>query len=213
MKLQCLLVAAVVAISQHATAETFELCGGFGEPSWDYTNPVNRQPTAYAPQGRIRLVESQYFNSNVEQLIRGTTASNPLGDIKHTLRQLPNHHRALWALSRASRSTRWSSGTNPAEVRCFFQRAAHFNKNDPMVMFIHAMHLHQEREFAEAEQKYLQAGKLGLDTSEYHYNFGLLLFDKEDYAQAREHALKAYTLGYPLPALKRKLVDAGHWTE
>jgi hypothetical protein len=214
MKLRCLLLLTIVGISQHAlAAEQFELCGGFGEPIWDYTDRTNWRPTGDAPQTRIRLVENVHFNANVEQLVRGMTAKNPLGDIKYTLRRFPNHPRALWALSRASRNSRWESGTNPAEVRCFFERAAHFNKKDPMVMFIYAMHLHQEKEIEESKEKYLHAGKLGLDTSEYHYNLGLLLVEKGEYQQARKHAVTAYALGYPLPGLKRKLTEAGHWSE
>lgn len=42
------------------------------------------------------------------------------------------------------------------------------------------------------------------------YFLGLVLFDMKDYEGAREHAGRAYELGYPLPGLRDKLARAGY---
>ena len=42
------------------------------------------------------------------------------------------------------------------------------------------------------------------------YFLGLVLIDLKDYGTAREYAIKAYGLGYPLPGLRDKLARAGY---
>lgn len=192
-------------------AQSFDECGGFNNLMWDYTDPKNWRPSGDAPQGRIRLVENVHFDANVENLVRGHTAIDPLGDIRYTLNRFPNHPRALWAMSRASRHPKWQSRTNQTQVACFFEKALHLHPNDKSVMMVYGMHLHKSGKLDEAAEKYQRAGQLGLDSSEYHYNYGLLLFDKGEMEEAREQAELAYQKGYPLPGLQKKLSAAGHW--
>lgn len=47
-------------------------------------------------------------------------------------------------------------------------------------------------------------------SAELHYFIGLQLAKQERFEKAREHAIQAYTLGYPLPGLKRRLERAGY---
>jgi Flp pilus assembly protein TadD len=46
-----------------------------------------------------------------------------------------------------------------------------------------------------------------------NYNLGLLYVQKKDYEQAKIYAKKAYELGFPLPGLKNKLMEAGKWED
>lgn len=46
-------------------------------------------------------------------------------------------------------------------------------------------------------------------SAEINYTLGLLYFDRHDYVSARECATRAYSLGYPLPGLKNKLIGIG----
>jgi uncharacterized protein HemY len=46
-----------------------------------------------------------------------------------------------------------------------------------------------------------------------NYNLGLLYVQKKDYEQAKIYAKKAYDLGFPLPGLKNKLMEAGKWED
>ena len=57
----------------------------------------------------------------------------------------------------------------------------------------------------------LQAGSTATQGSspELEYALGLAYFDSNQFENAREHARKAYSLGYPLPNLKDKLAKVG----
>lgn len=48
------------------------------------------------------------------------------------------------------------------------------------------------------------------ESAELQYALGLSYLDAKQYEQAREHATKAYELGYPLPGLRDKLKAAGY---
>lgn len=58
----------------------------------------------------------------------------------------------------------------------------------------------------------LEAGSeaTGRQSAEIEYFLGLLLLEMNRPEQAREHASRAYELGYPLPALRNKLERAGY---
>jgi tetratricopeptide (TPR) repeat protein len=51
------------------------------------------------------------------------------------------------------------------------------------------------------------------ESSEIHYNLGLLFFELGELDSALLYAKKAYANEYPLPGLKNKLEAAGHWSE
>ena len=208
-----IIISIVAAASSIVEADLLEKCGGFQPPVWDYADRQNWQPTGDAPQTRIKLVENSHFNAGVERLVKGQTAANPVADITYTLRRFPNHSRALWALSRASRHPQWKTATSFDDVVCYFERALRFRSKDPTVWMIYGMHLQQEGKYDDSAEKYARAEQLGLNSSEFHYNYGLLLADKGDFGTARMHAEKAYQMGYPLPGLRRKLAAAGHWPQ
>lgn len=53
----------------------------------------------------------------------------------------------------------------------------------------------------------------GGQSTEIHYNLGLILLEMGEIDGALEYAHKAYLAGYPLPGLKKKLKQIGRWTE
>ena len=59
----------------------------------------------------------------------------------------------------------------------------------------------------------LGANAEGERDAEFHYIYGHVLVDREEFESAVDHAKKAYALGYPLPGLKRKLKRRGHWQD
>jgi hypothetical protein len=71
-----------------------------------------------------------------------------------------------------------------------------------------AGHLPEARDVLERGVKGTKGG-----TAELHYLLGIVLTDMKDYEPALEHAKLAYKMGYPLPGLKRKLQNAGHWSD
>jgi tetratricopeptide (TPR) repeat protein len=48
------------------------------------------------------------------------------------------------------------------------------------------------------------------ESAEVHYSLGLLYLEEGDIGAAQEHARIAYSRGYPLPGLRRKLAAGGH---
>ena len=153
------------------------------------------------------MVENVHFTSNVESLKSGqTSGADPMGDIAYTLNAFPNHHRALWSVSRLQ--FKQGKPTKPS-AECLLERAIRFSPQDVAVRVIYGAHLHKAGKLNEALQQYLAAEKINPKWAELHNNIGLLYFDLKQYAQAKQHAQLAYQLGYPLPGLRNKLKRVG----
>lgn len=189
--------------------------------TWDYNDPKNWQPSADAPQSRIKLVENVHFKPYIEALIKGNTSGeDPFGDIEYTLRRFPNHHRALWAISRYFRSTKYKASAKRNVNRfgdwkrtphCFFDRAIRFRPNDSKVRTIYAAHLHLSGASDQSLEQYRVAESLGADSPDFYYNYGLLLFDLKKYPESKQMAINARNQGHPLQGLINKLDNAGYW--
>lgn len=208
------LIGLLMSVTCLAEASGMGNCEPVGGPmTWDYQDQANWKPSGDAPQTRIKLVENVHFNQDVESLRRGNTTVDPLGDIAYTLRRFPNHTRALWAVSRYWRTERNKAFGRRAGVgmtaECAFYRARQFKPQDGAVRLVFAAHLQAVGDLREAREQYQVAQSLGVDSADFHYNFALLLFDMEQYEEAKDHAKKAYALGHPLPGLRNKLIDAG----
>ena len=81
------------------------------------------------------------------------------------------------------------------------------NPKDAMVPMIEGLYYYRLGRLAEARKFLGVAVKMDSSNAEIHYNLGLVLFEMGDYGEAREHARRAYALGYPLPGLRNKLKD------
>lgn len=179
-------------------------------------------PYDYAdPKTDKEIVERAHFTSKVENLIGGKTSMTPLGDINYILRVFPNHHRALNAVSKyqirkQQQAQEGGKPYNPESeggltAECYFDRAMRWRPNDPNVHLIYGIHLHRLKKLDQALVAYKTSERLQPNSSDLQYNMGLLYFDIKQYALAKEHARKAYRLGYPLPGLRKKLASVGQW--
>jgi tetratricopeptide (TPR) repeat protein len=159
----------------------------------------------------ILLVESAHFTPGVESLSKGSTGSFG-GDLDYTLRAYPNHYRALFTMSRLQFKEK---KTQPYGARwpvaCYFERALRWRPNDPNVRLVYGIHLFKDGKRKDSVEQLEQAISLGLDTGNAHYNLGLALFETGDMGRSVQHAVRAYRLGFSLPALKTKLQKAGKW--
>lgn len=99
----------------------------------------------------------------------------------------------------------------PASAECYFDRAIRWRPNDPTVRLIHGLYLHLTGNLQGALAEYKLAERIQPNSADLQYNLGLLYFDTKQYALAKEHAKKAYQLGYPLPGLRKKLTSVGQW--
>lgn len=196
----------------HAQA-AFEECGSlmvnWSDP-FDYNNPADQQ--------RLQALESHHFTRDVEQLWGhekcGGNRCGLAGDIDFTLRHYPNHYRAL--LSMVNYHLRGYDQTDRKmryTPECYFDRALRFRPKDPTLHMIFGHYLAKTGKAEQALTKYRDALAMAPNSAEAHYNIALLYIDRGDYVRAREHAHKAYSIGYPLPGLRARLERAGQWSE
>lgn len=199
-----ILPVAALFMTTIACAQAIDECGSLQNAygPYDYTSLEQRR-------SKLPIVESGHFNSDVENLIRGQSGKI-YEDLEYTLRAFPNHPRALWAMSRLhlrEGTKRLAGGLYTIE--CWFDRAIRMNADDSTVRYIFGMYSHKSGNFEEAAANYLRALSLDDGYAEVHYNLGLLYLETGQIELAKEQAIEAYRLGYPLPGLKRKLKESG----
>ncbi|SFW29973.1 tetratricopeptide repeat protein [Nitrosovibrio sp. Nv17] len=198
---------AVLAFSAslHAAAP---FCGGLENAygPYDYMDPDARQT-------KLPLVEQYHFTPNIENLVKGNSGAIG-GELDYTLRAFPNHHRALSTLVKlALRDKTIKPAGAKYSVECYFDRAIRFKSNDAAVRTIYSNYLLKQGHTDKAIEQLGAAIELQPEDPTINYNIGLLYVQKKDYEQALIHAKKAYELGFPLPGLRNKLVEAGKWRE
>lgn len=194
----------------------------FGSPPCgDLENHFGPYDYREASEDLKKLVERPHFPSKVENLIGGHTSMTPMGDINYTLRVFPNHARALNAVSKyeIKKQQQAREGDRPYNpeseggltAECYFDRAMRWRPNDPDVYLVYGIHLYRLGRLDRALAAYKASERIRPNSSDLQYNMGLLYFDLKQYALAKEHAKKAYQLGYPLPGLRKKLASVGEW--
>ena len=172
--------------------------GGYGP--FDYTQ---RQTLAE----NLDLVERAHFTPEVESLLRGK--SSYLGnDIDYTLRAWPNHVRALDAMSRQHTD-------KPRGARCspvgYFERALRFKPDDAGVRMVYGMHFYRAKNLDKALEQLKLAEETEPKNMNVLYNLGLVYAELKKWDEARDAAIRAYRLGFPLEGLRNRLVKAGKW--
>ncbi|MDJ0741179.1 MAG: hypothetical protein QNJ91_15800 [Gammaproteobacteria bacterium] len=187
-------------------------------PCWGEAQGYGPFDYTTAGSKRLHLVESHHFTPSVEQLVRGKNSKDPGGDLDYTLRAFPNHHRALWSMSRYHlrrlkglnpeallRRATTQTGNPPAE--CYFQRALAFAPEDAIVRVVFGVYLHRRSQLDSALKQYQAAEKTLPNHAELAYNLGLLYLDMGNIETARSYAERAALLGYPLTGLHRKVKE------
>ncbi len=200
----CVFLVMVLCIPS-MSAFAVEFCGSLErrQGPWDYTNPQD--------QSMLALVEEFHFRNDVFML-RGSL-NGLTNNLSYTLGRFPNHHRALDALSRlAVREGTNQPGTAEYSINCYFERAMRWRPRDVGVRLVHAIHHYRSGRVDEAIAEAREGLKLAPNSAELHYNLGLFLVKKGDYAAARRHAQQAYRQNYPLPGLRQQLERVGQWS-
>jgi tetratricopeptide (TPR) repeat protein len=162
-------------------------------------------------QDRIRGMERNHLNADVENLVKGQTTAQAGGDLRFMVNYVPNHHRALAALMRLAQRERTDTPaeTGPLTVRCWMHRATVFSPSDGKSFLLYGIYLARNGLKDEALEQLEKAAKLLPDSMDVSYNLGLIYFDMKDYKNSRRYAQRAYELGFPLPGLRQKLAAAG----
>ena len=175
---------------------------------FDYTNAADFT-------NKLPIVETHHFEPEIERLQNDPrTGMLPGVDLDYTLRAFPNHHRALNSMAQYEIKTKQSP---PPKSRytadCWFKRAIYFSPKDGVVRMLYGNFLQIKKDYPAAKEEYQRAIELSGNNPTLNYNFGLLYFDMKDYEAAYEQAVLAYSAGFPLPGLKKKLKSAGYWKE
>ncbi len=159
------------------------------------------------------LVERAHFTLEVESLLRGS--SGALGqDLTYTLRAIPNHPRALLAISKLSLRTKDPKPHKAGlSIDCFFERGMRFQPNDPFPPVLYALHKIRAGRASEAPILLDRAAELANDDMNLHYNIGLGYAELRDWTKAKKHADIAYAAGFPLAGLRERLRQAGAWKD
>jgi tetratricopeptide (TPR) repeat protein len=171
----------------------------------DYTNSEYKR--------NLKTVEEYHFTPNVEKLISGSTGTIA-ADLSYTLMMFPNHHRALAAFGKLSLRDKTLKPIGARySIECFFDRAIRFKPSDGIVRMLYGNYLLKAGQTDKATEQLKEAVNLEPENPNINYNLGLLYAQRKDYEQAKIYAKKAYELGFPLPGLKNKLMEAGKWED
>lgn len=172
-------------------------------------------PLDYRMRGQVGLevVERAHFTSDVEAGIKGSTSY--LGDdLDYTLRAIPNHARALATMAKLGIRDKTVKVPHARyAVECYFDRAIRFTPDDGAVRAIYGSYLYALGRTDEAISMLVKGAELSPKDAAIQYNTGLAFLKKKDYENARKYAKTAYGMGFPLPGLKNKLVEAGQWED
>jgi len=189
-----------------------QICGPMINNAGSYVNgPYDYRKTTQANKD---LVEKFHFN--MQEKVMGSSEARkhvPVwSQFEYTLRVFPNSPRALAAIDRLSQLVK--SDKPPGAIlsaECAFLKAVKFTPDDPVVRVLFGFYLGERGRVAEAETQLQAANKLAPDNPSLQYNLGLAYFKIKDFPKAREHALAAYSMGFPLPGLREMLQREGRW--
>ena len=173
--------------------------------SFDYIDPYHRQI-------ELPRVEIAHFTPQVEQLVKGKKGPLPQ-DIIYTVMRFPNHHRALYSMIRFDLKTERKPHDPWLPSECYVLRAMGFKPDDGKLYELYALVLHKKGKLDRAEEAYETAIEKNPDSAQVHYNAGLLYLSRGKKDKALEHAKAAYSMGFQLQGLKKKLKAAGRWEE
>jgi tetratricopeptide (TPR) repeat protein len=147
----------------------------------------------------------------LERMRAGEYSRFVMGNLDWTLRRWPNHLEALRGLIDYSQHGGRTYEFLPA--RCYFVLARATFPDDENVRLAEALFLWKSGDFQSAIAAYEGAIAAEPNSADAYYNLGLLYLDRKQYELAVGNARKAYALGYPLPGLRKKLQESGHWSD
>lgn len=184
---------------------TGEDCGSlenaFGP--FDYRDPRNVD--------RLDDVNTNHMHRVVSgmQDIQGSRLA--INNIDYMLRAFPNHPLVLRATMEYF--LRGGKKGEHRSAECYFDRAVRFTPDDGAVRVLFGVYLMRKNDFQNARPQLEKAVELGPESADAAYNLGLLNYKEKQYPQAKSNAVKAYGLGYPLPALRDNLRKLGFWDD
>ncbi len=167
-----------------------------------------------SPQGKKKVWDLDTYHTIPARKELNTPspyAPRVIGNLDFSLRHSPNHHEALALLIRYELAG-GNLLTYPT-ARCYLDWAHRFTPDDATVLLFGGNYFWKKNDTDRAEAWYKRALEFDPASAETHYNLGLMYFDLKLYARAKEHALAAYSAGFPLPGLRDRLSQVGYRLE
>jgi tetratricopeptide (TPR) repeat protein len=162
--------------------------------------------------GFLQSVE-QYHLGPGEKHLKANRFTQAYNDFRFILNQFPNHPQALLLVAKTcelwpARDTERGNRCNMAEL---FDRAIEKNPKASGTYVARGTWEHRAKQLDKAVANYQRAIALDPDSIGGHYNLALAYLDQKRYEEANAYAQRAYALGAPLPGLKNRLEQSGHW--
>lgn len=176
-------------------------------------NPVDYRTRDSTPFLRwaVQDVKQNHYDPAVGRMQQGEYSHRVMADLDYLLRHWPNHRPGLEAVIRYE-----LAGGKPYEwapAYCYLERARAFVPDDPGVPLLEGYYYWKKKDDSRAIQAFESALAIDPKSLDAHYDLGLVYCEMGQYEKALTHARAAYDGGYPLPGLRHKLQEAGHWSE
>jgi hypothetical protein len=166
-----------------------------------------------------RVVESYHFDMEYATFMKGEVAgrnragtANVAGGFQYTLKAIPNHPTALYAMERLGmrlNSERPQDTEFPLE--CWYVRAFKIAPDDPMVRALYGIYLANRGRKEEALHNLKIADEELPSDANMQYNIGLTYFKLNQFEAAQLSGMRAARQGFKLDGLEHMLKKAGKW--
>lgn len=179
-----------------------------------FARPAVNGPFDYRNErSALRMLESNHFVPQIENLVRGRTGTLAQ-ELSFVLHGFPNHHRALAAIVRYSlREKSLQPKDMDYSVDCYFQRALVFRPDDHIVRMLFADYLVRTQRVGLALPLLEQVRSMSKDNPLTQHNLGLLYFEAGRYPEALALAHESMAQGMARTDLRDKLQAKGQWKD
>lgn len=154
----------------------------------------------------LATVEKHHEQLGIDKL-RTRFYAGAWDDFTFMLNYFPNHPRALILMGQVCE--RWLDPK--CNMTLYFDKAIRLTPENAGIYLTQGVYLQKRGKLAEAIESYKKALELNPNSANAHYNLGLAYVAQKNFDLANEHAQEAYSLGFTLPGLQKKLVDAKAW--
>lgn len=198
---------AQVTNEAEAAALRENVCGSLQNSvgPWDYRTRGMTSRLRWDHADNIR----NHYDPAIRRMNDGEYSERVIGDLDFLVRVWPNHVPGLRALIQYNQAG--GKVYRYRTVECYLERARRFAPNDPAVALLEGGFYLRQRELERARKSFDAAREMQPDSMDVHYNLGLFYIEAREFDKAVFHAKEAYSLGYPLPGLKNRLKQLGHW--
>jgi len=170
-------------------------------------------------QGHDKWLANDIWNAHINPALHAMHTRTGTGvggsvstNLDYALKRIPNDPRSLKAIIDYSFIIKSRPLHRPLirSPECYLQQAIRFASDDPTPRFLYGFYLFKKGHYEDAVAWYKKGLSIDPDSSEGHYNLGLILLKLKRYREAQHHASMAYKKHFPLPWLRDKLSMLGY---